>query len=261
DLADESFGISLQFKEQMQLEDFEGEIFRYINAGWRHDFSVGNKYIKLVRGDFDVESLPTLDEDDIASVQSYKTTTLSEIVTTVEVVYTDRDSDYKEKPVRSPNMGARLNLGRERVKRLNYPGVFDNDVAASIADREAAGFSRASRTMSIKTANRRPAEWDWGDTLKIADDVRFPGQVMIMDILEKNEGKLQDAAHMILKLAENRFAFQSATYSSNSASTSAALSNAPAAVAVQYLLEAPRWFCADDDALHRLFAFAKAPTS
>jgi hypothetical protein len=259
DLANEEFGLSLKFVGLLSLPDFENEIFRHINAMWREDFNNVKKYVHLVRGEFDIDTLPALTEDDIEKIESYRGAALTEVTTTVEVVYVDRASDYKEKSVRVQNTGTRLNVGRERVTRFEFKGIDRNSTAVMVADREAGGMSRASRVIKLKTANRKPAEWLLGQTIKVVDAQRLPGQTIVMDIIEKNEGKLTDSG-MRLSLAENRFAFKQAVFTENGETDEIILINDPSPIVQQYILEAPRWFVDSDDNLHQLFCFAAPPT-
>lgn len=119
------------------------EILRQIDAAMYQDPSTGKIKIRLIRQDYNPNSVPVITPDNCESLEDYAVGGWTGIPNKVRVVYQDRFRDYAESSETAQNIAAALAQdGRAEELVLSHPGVCSPINATTIAGRELAASSR-----------------------------------------------------------------------------------------------------------------------
>lgn len=133
-LFDERFGMSLGWFRQDTIEAFIQEILDHIKAFLFKDPSTGLWTLKLLRGDYDADTLPWLNPDN-CKVRNPKRKKWGETVNEIVVTYTDPTNE-EEATVSSHNLANISIQGRILSDSRNYYGVRNERLAQQLADRD-----------------------------------------------------------------------------------------------------------------------------
>jgi hypothetical protein len=129
----EGFGISFVWAEQTPIEDVIKEVCKTIDATCFRDFRTGMWTIKLMRGGYNVATLPTLDVSNIIEVTNYSQMGLDGTTNEIKVNYSDRTQGYKGMPAQAQDL-ANMRLQSEVVSSTM---TFKMITVATLADRVA----------------------------------------------------------------------------------------------------------------------------
>ncbi|MDH7453592.1 hypothetical protein QF205_11010 [Luteimonas composti] len=152
----EGFGICWQYDPKQDTPDSWSEhICRIIGGSFTRSLVDGQWYLDLARGDYDIDSLPIIGDDDILEFRELPTT-LDRAVNSVSVRYFD--PERKEKII-TPAVRA-LGLIRmfgEIHQTLDFPEIPDGRTATRVADRELRAYVTPKRTFELMTTPRTRA--------------------------------------------------------------------------------------------------------
>lgn len=165
-IFEEGLGVSIQWTQESPIDEFIAEIMRHIDAVRYEDPETGLQEITLIRGDYDVESLPVLDQSN-SSVTKYDETAYSELVNQVTVQYHSRASDDTAS-VTVQDTAAITQLGGIINATYDYPGLCSDTVATMVAQRDLATGSRPFARGTVIT-NRKVYDLKPGDVFKLSD--------------------------------------------------------------------------------------------
>ncbi|MEM7806221.1 MAG: phage tail protein [Pseudomonadota bacterium] len=156
----EGLGLSLLWTRQEQVEEFLRLILSHIDAQIFINRTTGLWNIKLIRDDYTVGNLITLDE---ASVSSWEIAERqeSELVNQVTVLYWDRTYE-KQGSLTTSDTAQIPATGGIIPQTSNYPGVTSDILAARLADRDLLSSSSPLLSGTIR-ANRTAAPLNPGD--------------------------------------------------------------------------------------------------
>lgn len=176
-LYSEGMGISLLWDRQIPLEDFISEIVRHINATLYVDRVTGKFVLKLIRKDYDENTLLELDESNIKSVNDYVRTDPGETVNSVTVVYWDATKGTNagitvDDPALIQAQGSVVNT------TIQYPGFTNPGIAAKAAARDLRTLSSPLLSVTI-LANREAASLNIGDVFKFTYPDYHEGYVVM----------------------------------------------------------------------------------
>lgn len=133
-LFNERFGLSLGWFQQDTIEAFIQEVLDHIKAFLFKDPATGLWTLKLLRGDYDANTLPWLNPDN-CKVNNPKRKQWGETVNEIVVTYTDPTNE-EESTVSSHNLANIAVQGRILSENRNYYGVRNERLAQRLADRE-----------------------------------------------------------------------------------------------------------------------------
>lgn len=134
-LATEGNGMSLKWVSeetvarvlQMVQEQIQGVIFKKIGTGlWSG---------RLMRADYTVGALKTLDLSNIKEMRNYSRRSWPETINVAIAEYQDRDITRKPTPAVENDYASFQRLGRTRTERRQYPGVYSGALATQLAVR------------------------------------------------------------------------------------------------------------------------------
>jgi hypothetical protein len=134
-LFDENFGLSLIWNQSESIEKFLQIILDHIAGGLTLNNSTGKYEMLLVRGDYDIETLETYDEDDIVRVNDYQRQGWGETVNEVTLVYTDPRT-LKDTTISQQDL-ANIDAQGARIPQIiKLKGIQNHDVAKTVLARE-----------------------------------------------------------------------------------------------------------------------------
>ena len=163
-LFNERFGLSLLWNRQTTVEDFIKEIVKHIDASLFVDRKTGKFKIVLIRDNFVIDDLITLDASNIEKVSDFVRPTFGELTNSITVQYWD-----KELRTNSSVTVQDIALAQMQGSTINttqtYSGVTTKELAARIAQRDLKTVSTTSASCTIY-ANRDASELELGSTFK-----------------------------------------------------------------------------------------------
>lgn len=131
----EGFGLCTEYDPANESpSEFEQRICRVIGGSFERSIVDGEWYVDLARGDYDIESLPVLTDDDILDFKE-QPTTLDRAVNSLSVRYFDPE---KKETIVTPAVRA-LGLVRkfgEIHETLDFPEIPTASLALRVAERE-----------------------------------------------------------------------------------------------------------------------------
>ncbi|MGH8075618.1 MAG: hypothetical protein ACREO4_16330 [Lysobacter sp.] len=152
-LYSEGFGVCWEYDPATDTPDaFEERICRIIGGSFERSLTDGQWYLDLARGDYDVDSLPIIGDDDILEFREMPTT-LDRAVNSVAVRYFDVE---RKEAVITPAVRA-LGLIRrfgEIHETLDFPQIPNGALALRVADREARAYVTPTRAFELVTTPR-----------------------------------------------------------------------------------------------------------
>lgn len=200
-LYSEGLGMSLYWTGENSIEEFIGEVLRHIDGNCYVDKKTGQWVLSLVRDDYDVESLPLLNESNIVSVSNYKQPTISELTNSITVGYWDATTGENssltiQDPVLIDLQGGIVN------QTIQYPGFTNHDAASrsSLRDLRALSTPRISCTI---TCDRSAAELNIGDPFLMDwPDLNINNKVMRVDSISLGD---MEKAEIVIDCVEDVF--------------------------------------------------------
>ena len=134
-LYDESFGLSFHYTKQTKVLDFITQIVAHINAINYVDPRTGTVRLKLIRDDYDIETLPVIDRTSLVELVSYDRVSPSELVNEVSIIYKPR-GETQNKTVSAQDLGSINSQTMVSSETITFVGLDDGDLAARVAQRE-----------------------------------------------------------------------------------------------------------------------------
>ncbi|MER9524076.1 phage tail protein [Mesorhizobium sp. M0292] len=135
-LYDEGMCLNMTWMRQTEVGKFIGEILTHIRGAAFVDPSTGLHTLKLLRGDYDIDTLPVIDPSN-AKLSSFKRKTWGDISNEVVVTYTNAETG-KEASVTSQDLAGVAAEGGVVSSGQNYYGIPHEALAIKVADRDLA---------------------------------------------------------------------------------------------------------------------------
>lgn len=232
-LKNEGFGLCLKWSRSDVLNNFIGMVTNHIGALWVDDPTTGKQYPVLLRGDYDVATLPLLDESNIIELSSYEQAALAGAINQVTVTYRDCNTN-KDVAITVQNPAAILAQGRIVTQAKQFPGLWNGDQATRVAMRDLRAASclparaklKVQSDMQVQIGDVRAFSW-----------ARYKVVRMPMRVLEIDRGTPGDGA-LTLTLSQDVFSTPSQSYIVVQPPLWTAPDATPRAVVTQRLVEA-----------------------
>lgn len=188
-LYSEGFGMSLLWDREKKIEDLIMDVLDHIDGLLFIGRATGKFTLKLARDDYNPDTLMTLDEADITSVDDFKRRAPGELVNSVTVEYWDRTTGKDASvTIRDPAIyfGRPLTVGHS----VSYVGITAADLATRVAYRELRALSAPMASATI-CATRKAATLNIGDVFALSWD-KYGIDRIIMRVGQIDLGKLDD---------------------------------------------------------------------
>lgn len=261
-LATEGNGFSYVLDRTQSARDVAREVLRQIDGLIYQDPTTGKHVLKLLRNDYDVETIPQFDEDNLLDVKNFARASWNQTQNYVEIQYLDRDKEYTQTSARAQDLAnVRILDGQQVLAQSLFPGVKSAALADSIAWRELRQLSYPLAKAQL-VANREAA------SLKPGDVIRWSWQPygisnIIMRVLQIGYGDLADG-RVSLDCIEDVFSLGTALFASSAPTNWAPVSGQPTAATIELVRDLPFWFILTDpasggEAQERVLSFVARP--
>jgi hypothetical protein len=206
-IYDEKIGVSLLWTEQQAVEDFSSQMLSYIDGLIFVNPRNGLLEIKLIRNDYDPNTIPELDDSN-CKVTNYQRKLWGETVNEVVVTWTNPESEEKE-TVSVQDLANIAMQGGVVSDSNNYEAVRKSDIAMKLATRDLRAAS-APLMSCIVTADRKQYDITPGSVFKLTN--RQHGmQEVIMRAGPVDYGKIGDSS-ITIQCMEDIFSLDSQDY-------------------------------------------------
>ncbi len=233
----ESFGLSLLWNQQESIENFMQIILDHIGGILYVDPETGKFALRLVRSDYDRETLSLYGPDTLISAENYQRQAWGETVNEITVVYVNACTE-KEESVTVQDIANIAVQGGVVSQTRNYHGIRNASLAQRVAMRDLNAGSTPLASIKL-TATRAAWRVFPGDVFRLTwpeygiDDVVFR-------TLAVNRGTLTDG-QIIIDAVEDVFGLPENTYLVEQVSGWVDPSHAPDVAPYRKLIEAPYW--------------------
>ena len=148
-LATEELGLSMIVERATTGKDLILEILRHIDGILYVEPSTGLLTITLVRADYDVEDLPTLDEDS-CTVETFSRSSWGEVKNQIRVAYIDRAKGFLECVVQAQDLASiEASGGEVSSQDIQYRGFSNAGNAQAATARALMGLSYPLAAVTI----------------------------------------------------------------------------------------------------------------
>lgn len=205
-LVNEHFGINLIWNRQQPIREFIGIVLDHIGGVLYQDQANGGRFcLRLLRGDYlgDLINLPWMGPHNAISLESFERAGWGETVNEVSVVYTDR-ATWKTKSVAVQNLANIQAQGGVVTRKMEYPGIVDDNLAARVAARDLRIFSTPLARATIKVL-RDAWVLNPGDVFRLTWPDIGQEEGVIMRVVDIDYGTLESGA-ITVKAVEDVFA-------------------------------------------------------
>lgn len=167
-LYDEQMGMSIKWTDSTSINEFVDNIKEHINAQLYLD-RVTNKWkLYLIRDDYDVADLLSLNESNIRNLD-FERRTLAECVNSVTVTYWDRER-AKDSTVTVQDIARIAQQGGVISQAVDYKGFTNSDLASRIALRDLKTLSSTLASVSFDVDESFSESWHEGMPFKLSDE-------------------------------------------------------------------------------------------
>lgn len=187
-LYDEEMGMSLIWDTQTSIEEFIKVIVKHIDAALYVERTTGKFVLKLIRNDYDVNSLITLNESNIDKISDFTRPSFGELTNSVTVTYWDAETGEDSTLTVQDIALAQMQQCTINTS-VQYPGFTNSTIATRVAQRDLKTLSTPLATCTIY-ANRDAASLNIGKCFKLSwDDYEVSDLVMRVTGIAYGDGK------------------------------------------------------------------------
>lgn len=218
-LFGEQNGCSLVIYNQELAPQIIGQILAQIDGVLFEDPATGKIKLKLIRNDYDVDTIPELNADNVIGRPDVQWLHWRGSANQVRLYYTNRERAYRRDDVIAQRMANAVGQDNIlRTKDVHFPYCTRKELAQKLAARELAMISRPMMLVNIRVT-REQYERLPGDAVKI----NLPQHNIVnkvFRVMQADFGQLGDGAIM-LNLAEDVFDVTQGAFESPPTATNA----------------------------------------
>ncbi len=154
-LFDEGFGLCLRWNRRETLNSFIQNVLNHIGGGIYVDRETGLIALRLIRGDYDPDTLPLFDYNSgLVAIERGEIASRDNSPNEIVVRYKDPITDT-ERETRAQNLASLQSLnGASNNNTIDYTGIPTFDLAARVAQRDLRATTTALRRYKV-TLDRR----------------------------------------------------------------------------------------------------------
>lgn len=164
-LWDEKMGISLIWDRQVAIESFIMEIIKHIDAALYVDRTTGKFVLKLIRADYDPDTLLELGPSNVSKIDNPSRPTFGELTNSVTVNYWNAETG-KEASLTVEDTAMIQMQGAVINTTVQYPGFTNFTIASLVGQRDLRTLSTPLFTGTVY-ANRDAENLNIGDVFKL----------------------------------------------------------------------------------------------
>jgi hypothetical protein len=161
----EGFGLCIRWDQTMSLEDFISEICQIIDGQLQMDPVSGKFALKLIRQDYNVDTLLSLGPSEILELADFSRPDPKDIINEVVIVFEDVTTGIQQSITEQNTAALAQNPSRNSIQ-LTYLGIPTQSLARRVALRELAQYA-SGLASCVLVANRKAANLKMGDCFKL----------------------------------------------------------------------------------------------
>lgn len=231
----EAFGLCTAYDPSAEsVEEFEQRICRVAGCSLTRSLIDGQWYLDVANGEYDLESLPILTDDDILEFEE-QPTLLDSAVNSVSIKYFD--PELKEAIVTPPTQAPALiaDFGTNHLT-IEYLEIPNGELALRVAQREMLARVTPLRGFPLKTT-RKPYAWRPSTYFRLQTPKRGISD-MVCIFSEKSSGQLRSGA-MTISATQDVYSVPSSTFIEIEHGVDTRPSQTPEPITAQRAFEAP----------------------
>lgn len=187
-LYDEEMGMSLVWDTQTSIEEFIKVVVKHIDAALYVERTTGKFVLKLIRNDYDVNTLITLNESNIDKISDFTRPSFGELTNSVTVTYWDAETGEDSTLTVQDIALAQMQQCTINTS-VQYNGFTNSTIATRVAQRDLKTLSTPLATCTIY-ANRDAASLNIGKCFKLTwADYEVSDLVMRVTGIAYGDGK------------------------------------------------------------------------
>lgn len=187
-LHDERMGMSIIWDTQTTIEEFINIVVRHIDAALFVDRKTGKFVLKLIRNDFDKNSLLILNEGNVEKLSDFSRAAFGELTNSVTVSYWDAVLE-ETSTITVQDIALAQEQGATINTSLTYEGFTSASIAARVAQRDLKSLSTPLAKCVIY-ANADASNLNIGDVFKLSwNDFEISEMVMRVVGIAYGDGK------------------------------------------------------------------------
>ena len=189
-LFKEDFALCLAWRRSDNLDTFAQTVIDHIGATIYVDKRTGKMRLKLIRDDYDATTLPLFDKDSgLLAITNMTVSSGADVVNEVIVTYHDPVTN-QDASVREQNIASIQSSNANNSVTTSYLGCPVPSLAKRLAKRDLRYSTTPLKIFSL-VADRRAWHIQPGDVIKIKDDTRDQGEIVVR-VGQVKDGTLTD---------------------------------------------------------------------
>jgi hypothetical protein len=232
-MVSETFGLSLMWDRSKPINEFITDILSHIDGSLYVDRSTGLFTVKLSRNDYNVNTIPALNETNIIRIDNFKRQSIAELKSSVSVVYYDNTTG-EQNSVTVQETALANQQGGAVGGTNQYVGIGNSTLAAKVAARDLQALSIPLAGCSI-VADRTVSTLNVGDVFTLTWP-RYGISGSVFRVVEIDLGVITNN-EVTIKAVEDVFSYSTVSYVPSSSEWTSPVS-APSPVTNAVLFEA-----------------------
>ncbi|RLP22273.1 hypothetical protein D8676_25385 [Mesorhizobium sp. YM1C-6-2] len=184
----EAFGLSMLWQREEEIGEFINTVLSHVDAFLYTSRETGKFVLKPIRADYDIDTIPVVDEDDVVEWDEVSRRQPAEVVNSVIVTYHDR-AKAKDASRAVHNIAQIQETGELISTTRHYPGITGANLAVRVGTRDvkALGAGMASGRITCK---RTVESLNPGDPFRLVSSRHdLSGEVMRVGELTFGDGR------------------------------------------------------------------------
>lgn len=162
----EDMGMSIVWSDSTSIKEFIDNVLEHINGELYVDRTTNLWTLKLIRDDYNAETLEIITESQYKSLE-FERKTLAECANQVTVTYYDRER-AKDSTVAVQDIGRIAQQGGTIAQEVDYKGFTNSSLASRVALRDLKTLSSELATISFDTTEDIAIAWNRGHVFKFS---------------------------------------------------------------------------------------------
>ena len=233
----EGFGLSLLWQRESTIEEFIADVLKHIDAYLYVDRRSGRWELRLIRADYDPETLPVFDDTNVVDWGELGRREAADLVNSVTAKFSDARTDQTGS-VSVTDTALVQDLGQVVTATVDYPGIRFESLAVRVAERDLRALSAPILSGEI-TVSRVRANLDPGDVIVLSNPQRGLNGIVVRIVeIDHGDGR---ANGLRLKIAEDVFGLSQTALVGGDSGAPSSLILPPKQLARRWAAEAPYW--------------------
>lgn len=234
----EGLGLSYNFNKKTSVETMLDEVKKTIRAVTYLDRSTGKIVLKLIRNDYNIATIPTIDDDSIVFIETISKNSNDEFPNTVTVKYWNKET-LKESSVTISDTALSIMMGGRVDHEENLYGITTDENACAAASVILLDLAFPKTTLKV-IVNSDSSILNPGDVF-ILDSPDYGYSGVIFRVESINVGSFKDRRVSITAIEEDAQPFES-IFDPPPATEWVAVSSTPINCPIRLLQESPYEF-------------------